>query len=143
MASSQAGRSISSYRLGLIPSLFDHHPGTFVVPGRGPFVVVREGSISQLPVPAEPVELRTLVEARVVLRNELLRRLTKRHKQFLIGLSRAEPDWNLLASPHAAELPALRWKLANLETFRKRRATEFKRQAKKLEDNLSNFDSPR
>ena len=64
---------------------------------------------------------------------------THNQKQFLIGLSGAEPDWNLLASPHAAELPALRWKLANLETIRKRRAAEFKRQAKELEDNLGNF----
>lgn len=85
----------------------------------------------------EPVDLRTLVETRAPLRNELLRRLTPRHQQFLIGLSRVQPDWNLLASPHAAELPALRWKLANLETFRKRRAADFERQAKALEDNLS------
>lgn len=84
----------------------------------------------------EPVTLTTLVEARARLRAELLRRLTIRHKQFLIGLCHAQPDWSLLASPHAAELPALRWKLANLENFRNRRAADFERHAKALEDGL-------
>ena len=37
----------------------------------------------------EPVNLSTLVEARALLREELLRRLTPRHKQLLIGLTRA------------------------------------------------------
>ena len=84
----------------------------------------------------EPVQLSTLVDARARLRDELRRRMTEGHKRFLIGLSRAQPDWSLLASPHAAELPALRWKLTNLETFRKRRMADFEKQAKALEDNL-------
>jgi hypothetical protein len=39
--------------------------------------------------------------------------------------------------PHAAELPALRWKLANLETFRKRRPADFQAQAKALDAGLN------
>jgi len=84
----------------------------------------------------EPVKLTTLVETRARMRAEVLRRLTIRHRQFLIGLCRAKPDWSLLASPHAAELPALRWKLANLENFRNWRAADFERHAKALEDGL-------
>jgi len=37
---------------------------------------------------------------------------------------------------HAAELPALRWKLANLRTFSQRRPAAFENQAKMLEKNL-------
>jgi hypothetical protein len=85
----------------------------------------------------EPVEHAMLVEARAALRGELRRRLTGRHKSFLIGLSRAEPDWSLLICPYAAELPALRWKLANLEKFRKHRPVEFARQARALESGLN------
>lgn len=96
----------------------------------------REYSESFIGMTREPVELCILVEARALLRKELLRRLTDRHKQFLIGLSRAQPDWSLLRCPYSAELPALRWKLANLETFRERRAADFEQQAKELEDNL-------
>jgi predicted nucleotidyltransferase component of viral defense system len=80
----------------------------------------------------EPVALKVLLEARTRLREELPQRLTDRQRQFLIGLTRAEPDWNLLQCPHAAHLPALRWKLANLRTFGQRRPADFARQAEAL-----------
>ena len=46
------------------------------------------------------------------------------------------PDWTLLQCPHAADLPALRWKLANLQTFSKRRPADFEQQARALEAKL-------
>ena len=55
----------------------------------------------------------------------------------MTGLTRANPEWQLLDCKHAAELPALRWKLANLEIFRKRRPAEFERQALMLENSLN------
>lgn len=85
----------------------------------------------------EPVALDVLLEARVRLREELSRRLIDRQRQFLISLTRAEPDWNLLLCPHAAELPALRWKLANLLAFRQRRPADFARQIEALEAKFS------
>ncbi|MBO9356052.1 nucleotidyl transferase AbiEii/AbiGii toxin family protein [Bordetella petrii] len=81
--------------------------------------------------------LETLLDARARLRHELPRRLSAAHRQFLRGLVRAEPDWSLLHCPHAAELPALRWKLANLETFRKRRPQDFATQADAFEAGLN------
>jgi hypothetical protein len=80
--------------------------------------------------------LDTLLEARARLRKQLPRRLTVAHKQFLSGLVRAKPDWSLMQCQHAAELPALRWKLANLEAFRKRRPTDFVAQAEALDAGL-------
>lgn len=80
--------------------------------------------------------LETLTEARARLQRELVVRLTGPQRQFLIGLARAEPDWSLLACRHAQELPALRWKLSNLEMFRKRRPEEFEAQARALESGL-------
>ena len=84
----------------------------------------------------DPVELDTLLAARAQLKEELPRRLSERHRQFLTGLARAEPDWSLLRCEHAAELPALRWKLANLATFRDRRPVDFERQAGLLAEQL-------
>jgi Domain of unknown function (DUF1814). len=81
----------------------------------------------------EPVSLDVLLEARARLREELPRRLTGQHKQFLTGLARAQPDWTLLQCSHASELPALRWKLGNLQTFRQRRPADFEKQAATLE----------
>nr|WP_297354191.1 nucleotidyl transferase AbiEii/AbiGii toxin family protein [uncultured Caldimonas sp.] len=82
-------------------------------------------------------ELDTLLQTRAWLRQELPRLLTPAHRQFLLSLARAEPDWSLLTCPHASELPALRWKLANLQTFRQRRPADFRRQAQLLADRLA------
>lgn len=80
--------------------------------------------------------LDTLLEVRAQLRRELPARLTTAHRSFLMSLVRAEPDWALLQCQHAAQLPALRWKLNNLETFRKRRPDAFAAQAAALEAGL-------
>ena len=80
--------------------------------------------------------LQTLLETRARLREDLPRRLTANQKRFLSGLVRASPDWSLVQCEHAAELPALRWKLANLEVFRQRRPADFAAQADSLDTSL-------
>lgn len=85
---------------------------------------------------SESVSLDVLLSTRARLFAELPQRLTNNQRQFLLGLTRAEPDWSLLRCPHAEELPALRWKLANLKTFQKRRPEDFERQARALEAQL-------
>ncbi|MGH8778658.1 nucleotidyl transferase AbiEii/AbiGii toxin family protein [Paraburkholderia sp.] len=50
-------------------------------------------------------------------------------------------DWSLLQCQHAAELPALRWKLSNLETFSKRRPDDFASQICALEARLTDSHS--
>jgi len=74
--------------------------------------------------------------ARTQLRRKLPQRLTVAHRQFLSGLVHAEPDWSLLQCQYAAQLPALRWKLHNLEAFRKRRPEGFAAQADSLDAGL-------
>lgn len=78
----------------------------------------------------------TLLDARTRLRHELPRLLSPAHKRFLSGLVRAQPDWSLVQCQHAAQLPALRWKLSNLDTFRKRRPQDFTAQADALDAGL-------
>ena len=84
----------------------------------------------------EPVALDVLLATRSQFRKELPKRLTDNHRQFLLGLTRARPDWTLLKCPHAGELPALRWKLSNLEAFSKSRPADFQKQIKELERQL-------
>lgn len=52
---------------------------------------------------------------------------------------RAEPDWSLVHCEHAVQLPALRWKLANLNAFRKRRPADFAAQAEALDVGLGSL----
>ena len=85
----------------------------------------------------EPIELDALEEARDRLLADLPNRLTAKQRAFLIGLARAEPDWSLVACPHAGELPAIRWRLQNLEQFKSKRPNEFERQVKALTEALA------
>jgi hypothetical protein len=80
--------------------------------------------------------LGTLIDTRARLRRELPQLLSPAHKRFLSGLVRAQPDWSLVQCQHAAQLPALRWKLSNLETFRMRRSEDFAAQADALDASL-------
>jgi hypothetical protein len=51
-------------------------------------------------------------------------------------LARVEPDWSLVGCAHAKELPAIRWRLQNLEQFRDARPREWARRVAALEKAL-------
>lgn len=53
---------------------------------------------------------------------ELPQALRPHHRDFLLSLVRAEPDWSLLPYAHLAQLPALQWKLQNLKGLKRNRA---------------------
>lgn len=78
-----------------------------------------------------------LLDTRDQLRDVLPRQLSEAHRQFLSGLTRAQPEWSLLQCPHAEQLPALRWKLENLKAFQKRRPQDFIAQANALDSGLA------
>jgi hypothetical protein len=78
-----------------------------------------------------PVGLDELTATRQRLMHELPRALQTRHRQFLLSMVRAEPQWHLLPHAHLAQLPALHWKLHNLARLRKN-ADKFRRQHDEL-----------
>jgi len=45
--------------------------------------------------------------------------LTKEEKQFLIAFKSLEPQWHLLGLDDIGKLPAVKWKLLNLEKMSK------------------------
>jgi hypothetical protein len=51
-------------------------------------------------------------------------------------LVRAEPDWSLLNIPHLAELPAVRWRLQNLQELARRSPARFRALADTLDTHL-------
>jgi predicted nucleotidyltransferase component of viral defense system len=61
-----------------------------------------------------PVTLDELLKAREDLIGEIVGKMPKHHRRFLISAKRGEPDWALLDLPGAKDLPAVRWKLENL-----------------------------
>ena len=78
------------------------------------------------------VALEDLLGAREQLRAELPGALSESQRLFLIGLAEGEPDWHLMACPHLAEMPALRWKLENLSRLKRVNREKFKLQSEEL-----------
>lgn len=74
---------------------------------------------------SHPVTLASLEATRDWLFHQLPRSLTANHRQFLLSLVRAEPNWNLMPFPHLQELPGIRWKLMNLEKLQSKRPEAF------------------
>jgi len=85
----------------------------------------------------EVPSLDALLASRARLRRDIIQGLTDSHRAFLVGFFNCEPDWSLLQYPHANELPALAWKLRNLEVFRTKRPAEFARQNARLAELLA------
>ena len=63
---------------------------------------------------AVAVPIKELIEAQSMLIAELIGGMRDRHREFLIGFERGEPDWSRLELTHAADLPAVRWRRLNL-----------------------------
>ncbi len=93
-----------------------------------------EGSFAGMTT--EPVTMAALVETRERLFRELPRALDENERQFLRTLARAEPDWTLLGIPHLAELPAVRWRLHNLQELSRKDPTRFRALGEELDRRL-------
>ena len=78
----------------------------------------------------ELVELEELVATREEMIEAIVAQMPDEHRAFLVGVERGEIDWNLSGLTDAANLPAVRWKLANLDRLEAERRH---RQAEKLE----------
>jgi predicted nucleotidyltransferase component of viral defense system len=61
-----------------------------------------------------------------------------RHRDFLLSLVRGEPAWHLMPFDQLQALPAVRWKLQNLDTLRKRDAARFGEQEILLAQGFAN-----
>ncbi len=69
----------------------------------------------------DPVPLRTLLDARERLVAEIHGALTDEDRAFLLSVKGREPDWSLIDLPDIAGLPAVRWKLINLDRMDERK----------------------
>jgi hypothetical protein len=81
---------------------------------------------------AHSVELDQLLAVRERLINDIQQGLDANERRFLLSLVNATPEWDLLGVSHAQELPALRWKLSNLEQLRDKNPKKFSRQTDAL-----------
>lgn len=80
----------------------------------------------------DEVTLAMLEQTQEGLIAQLPHNLTSNHRQFLLSLVRAEPEWNLMPFGHLQHLPALQWKLLNLRKLKTRDAKRFATQEHEL-----------
>ena len=84
----------------------------------------------------EPVALEELLAVRERLRAELPAALSPGHRRFLVSLVEAAPDWTAAPCPHLSEMPAIQWKLQNLQKLRSSNPRKFADQSKELKERL-------
>ncbi len=85
----------------------------------------------------DPVTLEALLETRERLFRELPAALDDNEREFLRTLVRARPDWSLLGIPHLEELPAIRWRLQNLEQLSRSQPERYRALADALDERLA------
>lgn len=101
-----------------------------LAPKRRDLTLVYEGAFKGMT--AEAVSLDRLEAARERLIGDLHRDLDATERRFLLSFVNLTPEWALLDIPHAADLPALRWKLANLDRLREKNPAKFAQQTEAL-----------
>lgn len=85
----------------------------------------------------DDVPLDELKAIQTELPRRLQRALGPQHRDFLLSLVRLEPRWDLLPFPHLIELPAIRWKLVQLEKLRAASKRRFEEQQQALEEGFN------
>lgn len=88
-------------------------------------------------MPLEPLRIEELLSARERMVRELQRGLTAAERRFLLSLVAADPEWSLLGVGHLERLPALQWKLQNLQRLRDANPRKFAQQSAALARLLS------
>lgn len=81
----------------------------------------------------EPVDLNDLKAARRRMTDDLLARLDDNAMRFLLSLHDGQPDFEAIGLPQAAELPAVRWKILNLEKLKGHNPAKHAEQRREIE----------
>ena len=80
------------------------------------------------------ISLAELQDVQQRVREELPWQLDDAERRFLLSLVSNAPDWSLIDIPHLKEMPAIRWKLANLERLQRENKTKFAEHVEVLRD---------
>lgn len=81
---------------------------------------------------SEPINLDALLNTQQRLMVEIPQALTQNHRNFLLSLVETKPDWSLLPFNHLRDMPAIKWKLRNLNNLRSKNLTKFQFQREAL-----------
>jgi len=83
---------------------------------------------------SDPIHLDDLLHTQKRLMAELPQALTQNHRNFLLSLVEATPDWTLLPFKHLQAMPAIQWKLQHLSHLKSKNPTKFRLQGEALDE---------
>lgn len=85
----------------------------------------------------EPFEYKDFEETRIKFINEITNSLNQNEKKFLVCFSTGNPDWALIDIPNLEKLPAVQWKLLNIDKLAKKNLKKHEEQLKILRERLN------
>jgi predicted nucleotidyltransferase component of viral defense system len=89
----------------------------------------------------EETSLDALLAVREQLISEIRSHLDEASKRFLLSFHALKPEWDFLRLPNVRNLPAIRWKLMNLERLRIEQPVKYRETLQNLEAMLSTIDA--
>lgn len=75
-------------------------------------------------------------QTRSALLEIIQKRLTEKDKKFLLSFEKGEPDWSLFSIMKAKDLPAVKWKLQNIQKLKQTKLQKHKKLIKDLKQTL-------
>lgn len=72
----------------------------------------------------DPVDLAQLEATQQALLRAIRRQFTERDAEFLLSLKQGAPNWSLFGLPGIEQLPAVRWKLSNIQSMSEEKRRE-------------------
>jgi predicted nucleotidyltransferase component of viral defense system len=101
---------------------------------RPSLIVLEEAFVKEFEgMTTQPVSLDELKAAREKMTADLLARLDDNAMRFLLSLHDGEPDFEAIGLPQAADLPAVRWKVLNLEKLKAQNPEKHAEQRREIE----------
>jgi predicted nucleotidyltransferase component of viral defense system len=86
-----------------------------------------------------PFSYETYEDVRKRLATEVLKSLTTDDQRFLLSFNKGEPLWELLPLNDLENLPAVKWKLQNIQNLKANNSAKHSTMLKALESSISNF----
>ena len=77
-----------------------------------------------LDITDKPISCKELEHTRKQLINYLHENLTEKERKFLLSIKHGEPDWDLMDGVKLNNLPALKWKIINIQRMDKKKRQE-------------------
>jgi hypothetical protein len=96
-----------------------------------PNLVIRGNEFRGMTI--EDISLKDLIQTRAALVRLITESLSLNERRFILSVKQKEPQWGLLGIEHIHELPAVKWKLINLEQMN---SSKHQKAVKRLREHL-------